>query len=214
MTIDHYFEELSQQLQILSDAERDDVLAFYHEFAEDAQLTDYSAMEAKLGSPKQLARKVLADYSVQQNQEVTKTGKKSSAKSNASMIWMIVLAILSAPISIPLVIIAAAIIFSILVIAFSIIVTIGVTLAALIVTMAALAVFGLYVAGFMIFKNVAVGIASLGLGCVALGITLLLVPVIRYSVKGLIHLTASFFRWLYSKFMKRQRFAGMKGAVK
>ena len=60
MTIEAYLAQLRQQLAQLTEDERADVLDFYTEYIEDAQLTADDVL-VRLGTPRQLARKILAD---------------------------------------------------------------------------------------------------------------------------------------------------------
>ncbi len=58
-----YFTQLRGHLFGLTEDERDDLLAFYREYAADAGLSGEKLI-AEFGTPKQLARRVLVDYSI------------------------------------------------------------------------------------------------------------------------------------------------------
>ncbi|AWF94503.1 DUF1700 domain-containing protein [Weissella cibaria] len=58
-----YFTQLKGHLVGLTDEEREDVLDFYREYASDAGLTGETLIR-EFGTPKQLARRVLVDYSI------------------------------------------------------------------------------------------------------------------------------------------------------
>ena len=60
--IDDYIAELEQNLVDLPAKDREDVVEFYREFLLDGDFVRRSTIEAELGTPKQLAINILADY--------------------------------------------------------------------------------------------------------------------------------------------------------
>lgn len=58
-----YFTQVKTYLQQLNVDEQEDVIRFYQEYAADAQLSGERLM-SELGTPKQLARRILVDYSL------------------------------------------------------------------------------------------------------------------------------------------------------
>ncbi len=59
-----YIEEFRSLLGQLSQDERDEAVDFYTEYLQDGGYDSYDACVRELGTPHQLARKVLADYSI------------------------------------------------------------------------------------------------------------------------------------------------------
>lgn len=59
-----YINDLSIYLRQLTDEERNDALKFYDEYIADAGLETRTAIEERLGTPRQLSHKILADYSI------------------------------------------------------------------------------------------------------------------------------------------------------
>lgn len=150
--VTEYLAELKGLLGSLTSQEQDDVMEFYSEYLQDAGVVTRSEVESRLGTPKQLARKVLADYSIKDSQKQTKESKRTikdqnaTNKSNVTMIWLVILAIASSPVTIPL---ALGVL---LVLAGAILAVLGVLFAAImgVLGVGAIALFAIYVGIMMI----------------------------------------------------------------
>ena len=97
--------ELEEYLDALTADEKADVIEFYNEYIDDAGLETTDEIEKRLGTPRQLSRKVLADYSIKATDiESHRKQEKQSFCSfkTAKMIWMILLALLASPAAIVL----------------------------------------------------------------------------------------------------------------
>ena len=81
-----YINDLSIYLRQLADEERNDALEFYDEYIADAGLETRTAIEERLGTPRQLSHKILADYSIKANNESIKEGHPASPHSS----WLLV----------------------------------------------------------------------------------------------------------------------------
>ncbi|GKT03762.1 DUF1700 domain-containing protein [Furfurilactobacillus entadae] len=205
MTSEAYLSELERRLHNLTAAERADVMDFYTEYVNDAGLTSGDAIIEKLGTPKQLARKVLADYSIRENETAEQKGERRSPRSNANMVWLIILAVLSTPVTIP---VAIAIVALLLLCVFICALIIG---TGIFVALVLLAV-GIFVAGMafytgfsLLFTHLFVGLAYLGIGFTGLGIALMLIPACYYLIRVLIQMTANFIRFIYRKLSSRRQ---------
>ncbi|MYV16927.1 MULTISPECIES: DUF1700 domain-containing protein [Furfurilactobacillus] len=205
MTTDAYLKELQRRLHGLSDSERSDVMDFYTEYVEDANLTSGDAIVSKLGTPKQLARKVLADYSIKENETAEQKGERRTPRSNANMVWMIILAILSTPVTIPAAIAIVAVLFAVVVVMVALIGSGIVVAVALVGGAIAVAGVSLYTGAYMVFTNFFVGIAYLGVGLTGVGVILILIPLCYYIIRFLIQISANFIRFLYRKFSNRRQ---------
>lgn len=76
-----YLSKFNALLVQLTDDERDEVVEFYREYLLDAAIANYDDCVAELGTPKQLARKVLADYSIRFNENLNaNTSKRQNLK--------------------------------------------------------------------------------------------------------------------------------------
>ena len=113
--IDDYIAELEQNLVDLPAKDHEDVVEFYREFLLDGDFVRRSTIEAELGTPKQLAINILADYSTKDDSAPAKT---ETPKSNLKASWYILLGICAAPIGIPLILVILFGIFFLLAIFF------------------------------------------------------------------------------------------------
>ncbi|MCT6892212.1 MAG: DUF1700 domain-containing protein, partial [Lactobacillus sp.] len=112
--IENYISELSNNLSALPYSDRQDVIEFYQEFLFDGDFKTEQDIVDDLGTPKMLARKVLADYSI--SDKDNPQPRNASSKSNLKTIWVILLGVLAAPIGIPLAILAVLLMILILLI--------------------------------------------------------------------------------------------------
>lgn len=204
--VTEYLAELKGLLGSLTTQEQDDVMEFYSEYLQDAGVVTRSEVESRLGTPKQLARKVLADYSIKDSQKQARENKstikdqKATNKSNVTMIWMVILAIASSPVTIPL---ALGVL---LVLAGAIFAVLGVLFAAIVgvLGVGAIALFAIYVGIMMIPGHLAVALFYLGSGVAAIGALLIGVPLALSILSWLIKMTALAISWLYHKITKTQ----------
>lgn len=204
--VTEYLAELKGLLGSLTTQEQDDVMEFYSEYLQDAGVVTRSEVESRLGTPKQLARKVLADYSIKDSQKQARENKstikdqKATNKSNVTMIWMVILAIASSPVTIPL---ALGVL---LVLVGAIFAVLGVLFAAIVgvLGVGAIALFAIYVGIMMIPGHLAVALFYLGAGVAAIGAILIGVPLALSILSWLIKMTALAISWLYHKITKTQ----------
>ena len=94
-----YINDLSIYLRQLTDEERNDALEFYDEYIADAGLETRTAIEERLGTPRQLSHKILADYSIKANNESIKEGHPASPHSSWRVFWWVLVAIITSPIT-------------------------------------------------------------------------------------------------------------------
>ncbi|MEE6710785.1 DUF1700 domain-containing protein [Pediococcus acidilactici] len=127
--MNEYIDELKSHLTKLTTEEQSDVINFYTEYLEDAGIKTYAAAVDKLGTPVQLARKVLADYSIKASQTMNDTDTQTHSKQpqrDVRTIWLIILALLS--FATPMGLIIPAILIAICVIPFSIVFSVVVSI--------------------------------------------------------------------------------------
>ena len=79
MDKENYLTELEEYLDALTADEKADVIEFYNEYIDDAGLETTDEIEKSLGTPRQLSRKVLADYSIKATDVESHRSKKSKA---------------------------------------------------------------------------------------------------------------------------------------
>ncbi|MCB5722720.1 DUF1700 domain-containing protein [Pediococcus acidilactici] len=165
-----YIDELKSHLTELTAEEQLDVINFYTEYLADAGIETYAAAVDKLGTPVQLARKVLADYSIKASQTMDDTGTRTHSKQpqrDVRTIWLIILAILS--FATPVGLIIPAILITICVVPFSIIFSIVVTIAAFFLGLLLMGVILIGAGGYIIFTSFWAGVLVLGIGFTAFG---------------------------------------------
>ncbi|KRM99368.1 DUF1700 domain-containing protein [Loigolactobacillus rennini] len=190
MTTQAYLDKFAHLLKELSPDELNDVLEYYQEYILDAGLPDYTAVVQQLGTPQQLARKTLADYSIQRTQV-----SKASPRHNAHLIWLILLALFASPIALPL----AAVVLAFLVAGIAVVIAIIFTA---IMLVAALFLAGgfLLIAGIaVLFQSFITGIFYIGTGLIGLGAGALGLLFSYLIVKLLLQWGAALIKHIYRK---------------
>lgn len=195
-----YLAELKQKLsKRLSNEEVTDIIEFYSEYLEDANINDKSSIESKLGTPKQLANKVLADYSINNEDKVQKGNVTNKSKSNVMFIWIIILALLSSPITIPIGIALIAVLFTVLIGIFALLVGLIVGIVAFILG----AGLSFYTGIMMITTDPGVALYYSGIGIASLGLLIVAIPLFIMFIKWIISITTNLARKLYKKVTKK-----------
>lgn len=188
--VNEYLRELKFYLTGMDKKEKENVINFYQEILLDSQVKSRPDLINQFGEPKQLARKILANYSINGNYEVDTDVNNSKEKSTKlstdlqSIKW-IILGLASVPLGVPLLIIIFAFM---LVLGIFLAVIIGVVLAFF---SAALLI--MYKAFPLIFgNNWAVGCFYFGSSLAFVILILILVPLIFSVIRFLISLMTKF----------------------
>lgn len=212
METNPYIQELTQYLKQLSQDELNDVIDFYSEYIMDAGLTDQQEIINKLGTPKQLSRKILADYSIRalDNDQAGQPHYEPKSKKNIRMIWLVILAMFASPVAIPVAIAVLACIFGLLV------AVVAVVISAFLVLLALFAVGIIMIgSGFAVVgSSIPTSIFFVSGGIALIGITMVIAPVSYLIIKVLIQMVANFTQWIYHRYVKKdqQQFTHQKGA--
>ena len=181
MTIDEYIAALRQAIRTLPPEEAGQAIAYYDEYLHDA--ADPAAAMMQLGSPKEVAASILADY-------VGKAG----AKTKLNMVWAIVLGILAAPVAAPLAIAAFAIVLALLAALLAVILSLAATGVSLCLGGLGMAITGLLV----VAQHLPTSLSLLGGGLLLAAIGLLWTYGIyrlgRSSISGFAQFAARFTR--------------------
>ena len=69
--MENYLAELEQLLHQLHHSDKEEAMNFYREYVMDADLVTYEQCISELGTPKQLSRKILADYSIKADEKLS-----------------------------------------------------------------------------------------------------------------------------------------------
>jgi len=210
--VDSYLEEFKIYLHQLSEEEKDDVIEFYKEYMADAKLTTSDAIINELGTPKYLARKVLADYSIKmseenyQNVDDGKITNNQRFQKNLAMIGLVLLALLASPIAIPIAIVVILGLVMIFGLAFFF-----VLLFLFLVAMSVVGGIGAIFIGLsVIFQSFGTTIFYVGAGLIILGIDFFLIPIVIALFKWFFSVVVIFFRWLGKKLLHGRK-TPMKG---
>jgi len=178
MTTEQYVADLRQAVRSLPPDEAVQAVAYYDEYLHDA--ADPAAAMAGLGTPKEVAAKILADY----------VGK-STTRPGIGVLWAVILGILAAPVAAPLAIAAFSIVLALVITVFALVFSLLAAAVAL-----ALGGASLVVTGFMVIGQGAVTVVWMiggGLLCLAIGLvaTFGLIALGRVVVTGLARWAAS-----------------------
>lgn len=195
-----YISELEKYLAPLTDDERQDALDFYNEYIEDAGYDNYQQIVHELGNPRQLSHKILADYSIKANDEEVKQGRTASPHSNWRVFWLVLVAIITSPITFALSLGALMVLFA----AFAAVFGIGIGILGTLV--------GLFFAtGVLFYTGVGVivtapmtGIFYLGTGIAMLGFLLLCIPLGYWIIRWLTQVIANLSKYIYQKLLQRR----------
>lgn len=202
-----YINDLKININKLQSDEQNEILEFYSEFILDSDMQTREDIVSELGTPKKLARKILADYSIANEDnsagvEVEKEQKKTKPKKDNQLktILIIIVGLLAIPTAIPVALGLLGAVFGLFVGVF------GIFLGFLAV-IAGLVLIGimLVVAAFsIIFTSWPVGLFFLGLGLIATTFGLLIAPGAYYIIRLLINAITSFVRFVGRKFFNKQ----------
>jgi len=213
--IDSYIDEFKIYLHQLSDKEQQDVIEFYQEYMIDANLQNYDTIINELGTPKHLARKVLADYSIkmsEENYENVDNGQMTSNErfsKNLKMIGLVILALMASPVAI----LIAVILIPLILLFFGL----AIFCVLLFLFFVAMSVVGRIGAIFMglavVFQSFSTTVFYVGVGLLILGIDFFLIPVVIALFKWFFSVIVIFFRWLGKKLLHGRK-TPMKGEKK
>ena len=180
-----YLDELRRQLQGLPQEEIDSCVRYYEEYLADAGPVQQEAALERLGSPAQTAAQLKADWAVRSMEAPEKDQPRHGLKT----LWVVLLALLAAPIGLPLAVAAFCVVMALALAALAVIVSLFAAFLAL-----ALAGLAVLVAGIAVVP----AHGPTGLLCIGAGLTLAAagglgvmgsLVLARASVRGLIRMT-------------------------
>ncbi|WP_201307589.1 DUF1700 domain-containing protein [Companilactobacillus farciminis] len=210
--IDSYIDEFRIYLHQLDEKEQADVIEFYREYMIDANLQSSDKIINELGTPKHLARKVLADYSIkmsEENYQNINNGQITSnerASRNLKMIGLVILALMASPVAIMI----AIVLIPLILIFFGMIVFM-ILLFLFLVAMSVVGGIGAIFIGLsVILQSFATAIFYVGIGLLILGVDFFLIPIVIALVKWCFSVVVIFFRWLGKKLLHGRK-TPMKG---
>lgn len=195
-----YIQELSKYLNTLPATERVDAIDFYDEYIADAQYDSWEQITAELGTPRQLSHQILADYSIKANEKDGGKGKVASTQSSWRVFWLVLIAIVTSPLTLVLSVVALGILIAALGVVLGIVVGLLAIIVGLLVTAGAM----LYTGFGLLLAVPMTGIFYLGLGLVVLGGFLIFIPLGYWIIRWLAQGIANLSKFLYQKLQQRR----------
>lgn len=199
--MDDYITELTALLGQLDPDERNEVVDFYTEYLQDGNFTTYNDCVRELGTPRQLTRKILADYSIK-NLDAGSSAQSRTAKPKEDMktVWLIILAVLSTPVTIPLALGLAGLSIGVLA-AFGIILGLLGLIFGVVVGGLASLVIGISI----LASDIWLGVLYTGIGIAFVGLIILLTPAFLAAFNGVVRGVTTFSRWAYQKIVPKNQ---------
>ena len=173
MNKSEFMGSLEKHLKYLPKEDRADALNYYSEYIDDAGFAENEDISTRLGNPKDIAKTIIKECT---QKHIDSHDEKKTAKGGALVVWMAILLICTAPVTLPIAVALGIIAISILFTVFSVLFSLGLAFAMI----AAIGVFmmaiGLIAPGF----GQKLTMIGTGMILLALGI-LLLVGVIKLT---------------------------------
>lgn len=157
-----FLSELKLNLANLPIDEIESAISYYREYFDDAGKENEANIIKKLGTPAEVASQIIANYAVNDN--------RKSAIKGMSNIKLIIQAIFSSSIALPIAILMAFITLILVILSISVIISIAITVAAFIIGGVILILNGF----ISIFNNISTTILLIGIGSSLFGIGLIL----------------------------------------
>lgn len=191
-----YLKKLRGKLQRLPAHEIDAALAYYEEYFDEAGEENEQHVIQQLGSPSHVASQIMADYALK-DLEATST----STKKNVSAIWLIILAIISAPLSLPLLVVAIALIFSFGAVIFSVIIAIIATVCSIFFA----GIVALISGFFILTQDWQTALLFMGIGFIVTGLGILIFPIVGRLIKKIVVVCVEALGRLFHKITKKRK---------
>ena len=171
-----YIQDLASYLTNLPQEEREDALFYYEQYIYEGKLTDGQAV-SEFGTPKQLARRLIADYYMGDAPQLP----EKKAQSPFTLARVVILALFASPILIPVMIAALAVILSLMIAFASLILAVFAVILGFFVAAIVSVVGGVII----VTQSVLGGLFYMALGLALIGLVLLVWPLAIQSVKWL-----------------------------
>lgn len=161
MNRQQYIYELRRELERMPFQEREDAVHYYEEYFDDAGVENEQKVIDEIGSPQEVAKQILKDFTIKDLNTPVQTPKQGFVK-----IWQVVLLILASPIAFPLAIAVVAVVFSVVIALVAVIFAFAAAGLALF-----LAGIAAIIAGFSVISSgIATTLFFIGIGMVLIGV--------------------------------------------
>lgn len=176
MNRSEFFTKLEQGLLKVSKEERETALDYYNEYFDDAGPENEQKVIEEIGSPAQIAARINADSAVKK----LEGDAKPSLKKGISAVWLVILAILAAPIALPLAVGAAAVAIGLLAALIGVVIALIASVAAFFIGGVVVIVSGIAV----IATSIPTAIFAIGIGLLILGLSILAGILVVLAARG------------------------------
>ncbi|MBR4144533.1 MAG: DUF1700 domain-containing protein [Lachnospiraceae bacterium] len=169
-----FLQELDYRLRHMPEEDKLDAIEYYSEYIDDLNLPPECDICVHLGSPKEVARQIIADTT---ERKIDEQQEKNTTKGFGSIIWLVILGIFASPIALPLAIGAIAIIFAGLITIGSVVFALGVSGISCVISGIAMFFTGFFTGELGLaqtFINFGEGLVVLGLGILLTILTVIL----------------------------------------
>lgn len=190
-------ERLRKGLEGLPEEELEEQIAFYSEMIDDRMEDGISEEEAvsEIGNPEDIIAQIVADT------PLTKLVKEKLRPKKKLKVWKIVLLVLGSPVWLPILLVAAAVVFALYICLWAILISLWSVFAAV----AACALSGVAAGiAFIVHGNGLTGAASIAAGLICAGLCIFAFFGCRAASKGILKLTKKFAIWIKNRFMKKE----------
>lgn len=191
-----FLRRLEEGLRQLPPAEREDILAYHREYFQDAGPEQEAKVIQELGDPDLLARRLLSEYGEQPPASPpppppSQPQPEAPKKKRPSGVLVAILAVLAAPIALPLAAALGAVAIALAVAALSVALALMAVIVGVLVTGIALVALG--VSALALYPPAALVVLGAGLVCCGLGL---------FGVMPVVRLIQAMFRGLANLFRK------------
>ena len=196
MTKDAYLKKLKGKLKRLPQEEVEAAVDYYSEYFDDAGEENTEQVILQLGSPSNVASQILADAAMKDL-----TNHPKSTTKNISAIWLILIAIVTAPISLPILGSVLGIIIAMVAVAFALLFSLFMIVVSFVIGGIATFLSGL----FVLTDHLPTAILFIGIGLVISGLGLLLISPFVGLVKKTSQSFAQAMGKLFKKIMQKRK---------
>ena len=179
-----FLQELDYRLRHMPEEDKLDAIEYYSEYIDDLNLPPDSDICIHLGSPKEVARQIIADTT---ERRIDEQQEKQTTKGFGKIIWLTILGIFASPVALPLAIAAIAIIFAGLITVGSVVFAFGVSGIACVISGVSMFFTGFFTDSLgQSFVNFGEGLVVLGLGILLVILTAVLARCIVSFISSVI----------------------------
>ncbi|AVK97563.1 DUF1700 domain-containing protein [Lysinibacillus sphaericus] len=196
MDRESYLKKLRGKLRRLPAHELNAALVYYEEYFDEAGVENEQQVIQQLGSPSVVASQIMADFALKDLDATP-----ASTKKNMTAIWLIILAILSAPLSLPLLAVAVALIISVGAVIFSFVIAI----VAMVLSIFFGGIVALISGVLVLTEHWPTALLFIGIGLVVTGLGVLLFPIVTRLLKKIGMVCVEVLANLFHKMTKKHK---------